>query len=222
MSCEYEDGRLTVHHQKEPSRIPFMKYMQKHLEKAYPEILTMYSEISSRRERLCKDIGKTMTSFIQYRPSFEKIILDKIESACPSLSMSEDTALEENNIYLPIFIFEKVFLMVSRGKTTINLNIWPNSKKNARILFYEHTRALAQGKPRVMKKLEHVIRKLVKDKDIIRRVQEYTELHKQLIDEKDLDDLREKIEDLHTFVHGGWPLAGYPVCELCDPPQIPN
>lgn len=43
---------------------------------------------------------------ISSMPSFRKIILDKIESARPILKRSKHTSLSQDNIHLPVFVFE--------------------------------------------------------------------------------------------------------------------
>jgi hypothetical protein len=89
----------------------FMPYMRKHLEKETKYgILTSVSEIESNHRELCKKIYDVTVSYtpISINPSFQKIIFDRIESACPILKRSKDNSLTENNIYLPIFVFKEL------------------------------------------------------------------------------------------------------------------
>jgi hypothetical protein len=51
------------------------------------------------------------SDIIPNRPSFEKIIIDRINNLCPILKISNDKELEENNIYGGKFIFIKLLIM---------------------------------------------------------------------------------------------------------------
>jgi hypothetical protein len=99
--------------------------MKKHLdkEKAYQSISTSVHETETSHEELCKRIQDIMISDapISAMSSFQKIILDKIESACPTFKRSKAIYLTQDNIYLPFSVF-KVFDTLYGKESTIALS----------------------------------------------------------------------------------------------------
>jgi hypothetical protein len=78
---------------------------------------------------------------------------------------------------------------------------------------------LGQGDDAVIKKLSEVVKELIQDAGIKKRVEEYGYIHKQLVNDERINELKNKIEELWTYVHGGGYLGG-PACHLCDPSKL--
>lgn len=74
--CEYKEGRLDefTPKQVEPTGIPFMNQMNKHLP-SYPDIQNAPSEIEATHKEVCKRIRDTMVSILAHTPSFEQLIV---------------------------------------------------------------------------------------------------------------------------------------------------
>ena len=143
----------------------------------------------------------------------------KIESSCPSLRKSNDYDFETNNIYLQNRIFARLFLLISNGKSTIELCVKESSFADSARLWYQGTHAIAQGKPEDMRKLKEIIEQLITDKDVVERIDRYKELYMQLND-ADIEAFRQRIKELYKCIHGGQVLSGLDACDLCRPPQI--
>jgi hypothetical protein len=79
---------------------------------------------------------------------------------------------------------------------------------------------LGQGNSDAIAKLKKVIEDLVTNDSIKNRVQQYKELHNQLFDYERIDPLKDMIEKLWTYIHGGGYLGGFDACELCDPHKL--
>ena|GEM_PF-793781 len=221
-TCEYREGTLEIKSAVEYTKVRFMKYMMKHLEDAYPKVLEFITEIGTNHIETCKKIQEIMVSDtpITVTPSFQKIITDKIASACPGLKKSRDTSLTDNNIYLHIFVFRVIFDTVYAKESTIILSEKVISNNKSQLWHGNQLLALAQGEDRLIKKLKEVIGALVLNNDIKNRVEQYSELRKQLITNERIDELSDDIEYLHEYIHGGQVLAGYGACDLCPPPNI--
>jgi hypothetical protein len=112
-TCKY-DSEFHIENAVEipSSKKGFMMYMIKHLEKEekYKPILATAFEIENSRQNLCKHMRDLMISELQIsnKSSFQKIILDKIQRACPTLKKSNRYSLEQDNV-LYVYIFEKIF-----------------------------------------------------------------------------------------------------------------
>jgi hypothetical protein len=132
-TCEYKDGRLLrdIPESIEPEYVPYFREMKLHLDKAYSHLLLPSpAEIESQCETICMTIEKIITSQIStvpIRPSYERIIIDKIRHACPDLKTLHD--LTQNNIYLKKYIFSMIFDAVKR-QADLDLRIIPGSKNN--------------------------------------------------------------------------------------------
>jgi hypothetical protein len=225
-SCKYEEGIFSIDYQQplESMNKGFMRYMKKHLEKETKYgILTSVSEIETSHRELCKKIDDIMISDapISIKPSFQKIIFSKIEHTCPTLRRSRDTSLTENNIYLPVFVFKELFDTVYAGESTMDLSIKMKNDNISQLWYGNGRRALGQGDNAVIKKLSEGIKELVQDNEVKKRVVEYSEVHNQLINHEKINELRNKVEELWTYIHGGGYLGGLDACELCDP-KPPN
>ncbi len=200
-----------------------MLYTKKHLEKETKYgILVSVSEIESSHRKLCEKIGEIMISDapISIKPSFEKIIFDRIESTCRTLKRSKDTSLTENNIYLPVFVFKEIFDTVCAGESIIPLSIRMKDNDTSQLWYGNDKVALGQGEKLMVEKLKKAIEGLVLDNDIKKRVVEYSEAYNQLVYDEKINELKDKIEDLWTYIHGGGYLGGFDACELCDPHKL--
>ncbi len=220
-SCRYESGKLDRSPTVDPD-IPYMKRMKKHLQSTYPQILEEYTRIDAKHKKLCNEIEVTMTRethVMPYGSSFHQLITDKIESSCPSLRKSNDYDFKTNNIYLQNRIFARLFLLISNGKSTIELCVKESSFADSATLWYQGTHAIAQGKPEDMRKLKEIIEQLITDKDVVERIDRYKDLYMQLND-ADIEAFRQRIKELYECIHGGQVLSGLDACDLCRPPQI--
>lgn len=200
-----------------------MLYMKKHLEKETKYgILVSVSEIESSHRKLCEKIGEIMISDapISIKPSFQKIIFDRIESTCRTLKRSKDTSLTENNIYLPVFVFKEIFDTVCAGESAIPLSIRVKDNYRSQLWYGNERQALGQGDDAIIRKLNEVIKELVQDNEVKKRVAEYSETHNQLMNDQKINELKNKIEELCTYVHAGGYLGGFDACELCDPHKL--
>jgi hypothetical protein len=77
----YKEGLVTPD-RIEPEVVPYMKEMKEHLNKAYPHLLPSPLEVETKRKTLCKQMQNMMaykTDIVPSRPSFEKIIIDRIK-----------------------------------------------------------------------------------------------------------------------------------------------
>jgi hypothetical protein len=201
----------------------FMRYMKKHLEKeaAYQErILAPTIEIEKCHKRLCEEMKGIIVSEIQFKPSFQMMIINKIRSSCPKLTKTRRLDLIENNIYIESNIFKLIFEKIANRKPTVTLKIVPSNISNSTVLMYQSIYALAQGESSEMNSLKTVIEQLVTDSGLKKRVERSIELEEQLTDYKKIDELREKVDELWTFVHGGGYLGGFLACDLCDPNKL--
>jgi hypothetical protein len=216
-SYEYKEGLFTPE-KIEPEYIPFIQQMKKHLDKSYQGLLPSPLEIETNHKNLCNKIQNLMeykSDVIPSRPSFEKIIIDRINNLCPTLNISDDEELRGNNIYGDKFIFYKIFDYVSRGKSTMNLNIKPDIGN--KMLWYEGTKGFARGTQETMEKLKGAIQGLLQDEEIISRINEYNNLINQLKNDEQIKHMKSVIREFCTLIYGGRTLGGYPCCDLCDP-----
>jgi superoxide dismutase len=218
-SYEYEEG-MVIPDRIEPEYIPYMKEMKQHLDNAYPDLLPKPLEIETNCKDLCNQIQNIMeykTDIVPSRRSFEKIIIDRIKTVCPSLKRSNDIQFTENNIYIDSYVFRKIFDFVSSGESKINLYIEPGSTKNVEILWYEHAQGLGQGEEEAMGKLKEAIENLLTDEEIISRIKEYNHLMDKLNNDEQISKMHIVIREFHTQIHGDHVVGGYPACRLCDP-----
>ena len=101
-SYEYKEGLFTPD-RIEPEYVAYMEQMKKHLDKAYRGLLPSPFDIEINRKDLCNQIQKVMiskTDTIPSIPSFERIIITRINNLCPTLRSSNNMELIENDIYL--------------------------------------------------------------------------------------------------------------------------
>jgi len=68
--------------------------------------------------------------------------------------------------------------------------------------------------------LKRVVEELILDNEIKNRAEEYTRLYDELLNYDRIDGLKNKVEELHTYVHGGGYLGGLDACDLCDPRKL--
>ena len=77
-----------------------------------------------------------------------------------------------------------------------------------RLWYQNRSFALGQRADTVIKQLRETIGQLVLNSDIKKRVEQYTELHKQLLNDERIDELSNNIEYLFEYIDGGQVLAG--------------
>ncbi|MGA9843158.1 MAG: hypothetical protein WBQ25_12650 [Nitrososphaeraceae archaeon] len=224
-SCKYEQGFFDVDSQGpiESMNKGFMRYMKKHLENEdeYNEqILTPIIEIEANHRQLCEEMKNLMAYGTQVRPSFQVMIVNKIRSFCPKLKNTLSRELEQSNIYIESNIFKLIFAKIANKESIIGLKTIPSSLNNSSILSYRDLFALAQGEVADIEKLKTGIEQLVIDNDLNKKVERYFELEKQLINYEKINEVKDKIDELWTFVHGGGYLGCIYACELCDPSRL--
>ena len=71
-----------------------------------------------------------------------------------------------------------------------------------------------------MDRFKTAIEQLANDNNIKKKLDEYTELEKQLMNHEKIDELNDEINELWTYIHGGGYLGGLNACELCDPSKL--
>jgi hypothetical protein len=221
-SYEYSGGRLhrRVHDTIEPEYVEYIEYMKLHLNKAYPNLLPSPSEIDLERKKICAQIENvtvSLTSTVPYKPSYERIIIDKIKASCPNLTRSQDATLTENNIYLDTYIFGIIFDAVTSQEAVITLDIKPKFKSDIKQLLYEGGTIIAQAEEVVMINLKRTLEELITDGSVKRRIIEYRELSSKLQNDPQIEKLRVFGREMRTQIYGGAILGGYPACDLCDP-----
>ncbi len=181
-SCEYRGGQLLrlMPDRVEPMYIAYTQQM--HLEKAYPGLLPTLSEIESEHNKICDMIQRALssTSVVPSKPSYERIIVDRIEASCRTLKRSQDAYLLENSIYLDTFIFRILFEIIPRRYTTLTLSIEPTSKSSIKQLLYEHGTVIGQGEYSLMVSLKEAREQLVRNDSLRARIGEYEELKGKL------------------------------------------
>lgn len=136
------------------------------------------------------------------------------------MKRSQDVQLTQKDIYIGTNVFKTIFQTVFRSERSLRLIIQRTTKENISQLSNSGLYALAQGEDVVIEKLKVVVEDLVLDKDIEERIQSYHVLYKQLSNTENYTHLKEKIQDLSDYVHGGQLLGGVSSCEVCKPPKI--
>jgi hypothetical protein len=221
-SCSYIDGRLEKKPAIKHSKIPYLQYMMKHLEKSYPELFESINEIANEHEQTCREIDDVMIycpSLPVVEPSFHKIITDRIASVCPNLNATVKKDLTENNIYISDLVFGIAIFNTVESKESVVLLEEPINENKTILWYHERAFALGQGDHRTIKNLRKALEELVWNSNIKKRVEQYALLDKKLDDER-INELLEHIDYIYESIHGGQILAGYPICDLCHLPDI--
>jgi hypothetical protein len=193
--------------------VPYLGYLKLHLEAAYPDITDLYNRIKKNHTDWSQKIKEIMSGQnIPYKPSFEKIIIDRISNCCPALKRSRDTELSKNNMYINQSVFNILFKTLYNGLQLNALEVKANDITPK--LEYNHNTIIAQGDVSNMYKLNDTINDLVNDEDLKKIIENYRELSKGLADD-DIDVWKSKLMSLHHSVKGGEPLKGDGACKLC-------
>jgi hypothetical protein len=217
---EYSEGHLLrrVSERIEPEYVEYIEQMKVHLRKVYSNLLPSPSEIEFEHKKICVQIEHatvSLMSTVPYKPSYEKIIVDKIKTSSPALSRSQDVT--ENDIYWDRYIFGIIFDTVQRQEAKLALSIKPTSKDNIKQLFYEGGTIITQGEESPMIELKRTVENLIIDESIMNRFKEYQELRDKLQNDPQIEKLRVIFREMHSRIYGGAILGGYPACDLCDP-----
>jgi hypothetical protein len=194
-SYKYNEG-LSRPERIEPEYVPYMQQMKKHLDKAYLGLLPSPLDIETNRKNLCNQIQSLMifkTDTIPSIASFEKIIIDRINTLCPTLTNSNDVELTKNNIYLEKYIFQIIFDAINRQESTLTLSIQGNR------LLYENAKVLGQGDELSMNNLKLAIEELLVDKEIIARIAEYKNLINQLDNDEQINHLKSVVRVSYSY-----------------------
>ncbi len=150
-----------------------------------------------------------------YKPSFEKIIIDKINNSCPTLNRSKDTGLSQNNIYIDQPVFNILFKALCHNLQLEPLEV--KSSGSTSQLEYAHNTIIAQGDEPYMHKLKDVINDLVNDEDLNKIIQNYRYMKDSLRVDDDRQVWKSKLMNLYHSVKGGKTLGGDGACDLCPP-----
>jgi hypothetical protein len=153
-----------------------------------------------------------------YKPSFEKFIIAKINSSCPTLNRSSDTGLGQN-IYLDQSVFNNIFRALYDN---FELDLLVKSSGSTSQLEYDHNKIIAQGDEIYMYKLKEVMNDLVKDQGLKNIIQYYKEMDDSLKRDEDYTVLKSKLMDLYHSVMGGVALEGDGACKLCPSKSNPS
>lgn len=80
-------------------------------------LLPTPAELESEHNKIYDDIENIIssTSVVPGKPSYERIIIDKIRERCQTLERRPHLTLE-NNIYVDRYIFDIIFDTVTRGE----------------------------------------------------------------------------------------------------------
>ena len=207
-NCEYVDGFLQEYpYYSKIDEIPLLKQAKQHLEQSYPQILKMHDDIKKDSTKLCKRIEEIIHS--TDKPSFENIIITKINLDCPKLKRTHKNNLkeysQEPNIYTDNDVFDIIFK--NRLLDVNDLNV------NGDKLIYQNFKNIAKGEKSDLENLKQVILKLISNKEIKKLIEQYHTLHEEL-DNKSASFKRE-IRDLYNSVNGGMTLDKLKDCNIC-------
>ena len=220
IDCEYSDGELSRYNETfiEPY-VPFMSYMREHLGSgAYGENFIDPNSIQSKRKAICDKIDDIMvrdSGYLPQSPSFNMLITNRIKARCPLLVATIDADTDSNNFYLHKWICSILFDVISsKPKRTLSLST-TIYEDNIYQLVFENDRTIARGDASNMQTLKTVLESLVEDDYLCGCVKRYHEKRAELTPNIDYIELKRRVEQLHTYIHGGKLLGGFKSCDLC-------
>jgi hypothetical protein len=221
--CHYADDGIHFENGIEdykPHGVPYLGYLKLHLQTAYPDITDLYNKIKKNHTDWTQKIKEIMSGQdIPYKPSFEKIIIDRISNCCPELTRSKDTGLSKNNIYIDQSFFNILFKALYYNLELDLLEV--KHEDSTYQLKYAHNIIIAQGDEVYMYKLKDVTSDLVEDEHLKKIIQSYRDLSERLKQDRDRFIWKDKLMELVSLVQGGKLLEGDGACELC-PPKLPS
>jgi hypothetical protein len=195
-----------------------MNQMKRHLQKDDKNLLPNPLAIESNRREIGLKIKNMMQPQSQQIPSvrsYEKIITDRIGMLCPTLRGIHILTPSDIGIYIDTFIFDAVFdTIVTESELILTIEQANDDMKKVQ---YKNKITLGQGTEASMERLKQAIETLGSDDEILARINEYNELRNQSINDEQIKQLKMVSRILHTEIHGGAVLWGYPACNLCDP-----
>jgi hypothetical protein len=217
-SCEYNDGRLIVNYgniSPNESDIQFIQYAMRHLQRSYIDTYNLAREIEDRCRNRCGIITEIMEA--QYKPSFQKEIINKLSVSCPRLARAENITHQDVDRYFARNVFRMLFEMITRNISTLPLSK-SEQGPNTWHLLYNGTFLLMRGPKSQIDELERALNALVVDNEIREFVNKYQIAKAERNAEESI--LANRIQDLRTLVEGGQPLNTPGDCDLC--PREPS
>lgn len=205
--CEYVDGSLKVYDYSSTYDIPLLKQAKDHLDKRYPHILEMHNDTIEECTQLCRKIKEIIHA--KDKPSFENIIITKINSDCPKLKMTHKNNLKEYSKEPNIYTDNDVFNIIFKNQV---LDVNDLDAKEGKLLYQNFTN-VAQGEKLDMEKLKKVILELISNNEIKKFIEEYHNIHKEL--ENKSESFKKEIRELYNLVNGGKQLDKPKDCDIC-------
>ena len=138
-------------------------------------INSFVSEITPYKE-LCKRIIDNLLVHAKDKPSFENIIITKINSDCPKLKMTHKNNLKEYSNEPNTYTDNDVFNIIFKNQ---ELDVHDLDAKEGKLLYQNFTN-VAQGEKLDMEKLKKVILELISNNEIKEFIEEYHNIHKEL------------------------------------------
>jgi hypothetical protein len=154
----------------------------------------MHTDIEKDCKRLCKEIEEIIKA--KYKPSFEHTITSEIYLTCPKRKIVHKNNVKEyfyqSNIYTDNDVFDIIFKNHSLDTNDLEVN---GDK-----LIYQNFTNIAKGEKSELETLNQLILKLASNKEIIKLIEEYHNLHDEL--ENRAESFKNEIKDLYNLVHG--------------------
>lgn len=227
-SCSYEDGKI-IFKEPAPPELNLSVYgnaAKKHLEKGYPEILSLYQTMTENSVNTSEEIRQLLTQF-------EEKVDGQIKTSCPDLKRTDEWAPTQIPLY---YLDYRVFGAISGGVSEIlrdrsrgkfdDKEVKPEIRdeegnktevKLTELSFAD--RGIGRGNPKDIKNLRRVMEQLMSDSEIHSLVKDYEEKITRLGQKLDMDMLNEKLRSLRLTTLAGKSLnyveEDYPVCEIC-------
>ena len=207
--CEYVDGSLHEYpYYSNTNEIPLIKQANEHLEKSYPHILKMHDDIRNNCTKLCERSKEIING--QDKPSFENIIITRINSTCPTLKMTHKNNVTEYSKQSSIYTGNDVFDIIFKNHSLDANDLEIKGDK----LMYQNLTNIAKGEKSELENLKQTILELISNKDIIKFIEEYHNLYKEL--ENKSESFKKEIRDLYYSVHGGKQFGKLKDCDICQ------
>jgi hypothetical protein len=127
---------------------------------------------------------------------------------------------DSNNFYLHKRIWSILFDVIS-GERTLRLSTTIYEDDIYQLVF-ENDKTIARSDNSTMHTLQTVLESLVEDDNLRSHVKRYHELQAELTTNIDFIELKMRVEQLHTCIHGGKLLGGFKSCDLCIPDSLPD
>jgi len=208
-ACEYVDGSLKFHDYSTNDEIPLLKQAKFHLDKSYPHILKIHDNTKNDCIKLCERIKEIIKA--QDNPSFENIIITKINTECPNFKSTHKNNLKEYSNQSAIYTDNDVFDIIFKNQSLDEDDL--DVKEDNDKLIYQNFKNIAQGEKSDKENLKQTIIELISNKEIKKFIEEYHNLHNEL--ENKSESFKKEIRDLYYSVNGGMTLEKEKNCDIC-------